>query len=203
MSNRFDQRQEHTLESKPDEADATGVLVRRFELITGTGRRRRWSTDEKARILVESLKPGANISEVARRNGLSPQQLFGWRREVRCDPAVGRSGAPGKEARALISESADAANKAAVPDPTAPTPSPVHKRGRPKQDRGERYPSADTPTFAAVVIAAPAAPPSSPLAGASPSGTIEITIGDAVVRVGGQVDVALLATVLRAVRRAS
>jgi transposase len=32
---------------------------------------------------VESLQPGANVSEVARRNGLSPQQLFGWRREVR------------------------------------------------------------------------------------------------------------------------
>jgi len=51
--------------------------MRRIELITGTGRRRRWSADEKARIVVESLKPGASVSEVARRHGLSPQQLFG------------------------------------------------------------------------------------------------------------------------------
>ena len=76
-------RLERKLESKADEADDAGVPMRRLELITGTGRRRRWSSDEKARILVESLRPGANISEVARRNGLSPQQLFGWRREVR------------------------------------------------------------------------------------------------------------------------
>jgi transposase len=57
--------------------------VRRIELITGGGRRRRWSSADKARIVMESLKPGANASEVARRNGLSPQQLFAWRREAR------------------------------------------------------------------------------------------------------------------------
>jgi transposase len=52
--------------------------VRRIELITGTGRRRRWSSEDKARIVVESLEPGVSVSEVARRHGLSPQQLFGW-----------------------------------------------------------------------------------------------------------------------------
>ena len=78
----FDHTLERTLESKPDEAGDV-VDVRRIELITGTGRRRRWSTDDKARILVESFKPGANVSEVARRHGISPQQLFGWRREFR------------------------------------------------------------------------------------------------------------------------
>jgi Transposase len=62
------------------------VGVRRIEVITGTGRRRRWSSDDKARILLESLKPGANVSEVARRHGLSPQQLFGWQREARGRP---------------------------------------------------------------------------------------------------------------------
>ena len=73
MSDRFDHTLERKLESKPDETDDASSGFRRIELITGTGRRRRWSTDEKARILVESLRPGANISEVARRNGLSPQ----------------------------------------------------------------------------------------------------------------------------------
>jgi transposase len=172
MSDRFDHRLKHTLESKADEADAAPDSFRRMELITGTGRRRHWSSDDKARILLESLQPGANVSDVARRNGLSPQQLFGWRREVRdAEPAA----------------------------------SPVRKRGRPKKDRGAA-PSVDTaPThFAAVVIApaatAPASPPP-PSTAASP-GTIEITIGDAVVRVRGQVDMALLTAVLRAVRRA-
>ena len=184
MSDRIDHSLEHTLESKPDEADATGVLVRRFELITGTGRRRRWSTDETARSLGESLKPGANISEVARRNGLSPQQLFGWRRAVRCDPAVGCSGAPGKTVR--------------EPEP----PSPVRKRGRPKKDRGIALSADKAPAHFAPIVIAPAASPPPPPTGAGP-GAIEITIGDAVVRVSGQVGVALLATVLRAVRRAS
>ena len=56
---------------------------RRVEVITGTGRRRRFSDDDKARIIEETLAPGAVVSEVARRHGLSPQQLFGWRRQAR------------------------------------------------------------------------------------------------------------------------
>src|SRR3954466_5898609 len=67
---------DHTL--KPE-----GTTVRRVEVITGTGRRRRFSADDKARLVEETLAPGAVVSEVARRHGLSPQQLFGWRREAR------------------------------------------------------------------------------------------------------------------------
>jgi len=57
--------------------------VRRFEIINGIGGRRRWSLDDRARILEETLAPGAVVSEVARRHGLTPQQLFGWRRAAR------------------------------------------------------------------------------------------------------------------------
>jgi transposase len=67
---------DHTLEFKPDS-------VRRLEVITGTGRRRRFSEDDKARIIEETLAPGAVISDIARRHGLTPQQLFTWRREAR------------------------------------------------------------------------------------------------------------------------
>ena len=87
MSNRFDHKLEHKLESKPPDADAGHGSVRRLELITGTGRRRRWSSDDKVRIVVESLEPGATVSEVARRHELSPQQLFAWRRELVACPA--------------------------------------------------------------------------------------------------------------------
>ena len=69
------------MRAKPAEGDGERS-VRRIELITGTGRRRRWSSDDKARIVVESLEAGANVSEVARRHGLSPQQLFAWRRRL-------------------------------------------------------------------------------------------------------------------------
>jgi transposase len=71
---------DHTL--KPE-----ATAVRRLEVITGTGRRRRFSADDKARIVEETLVAGAVVSEVARRYGLSPQQLFGWRRQAR-QPAV-------------------------------------------------------------------------------------------------------------------
>jgi len=57
--------------------------VRRLEVITGTGRRRRFSEDDKARVIEETLVLGAVVSEVARRYGLTPQQLFGWRRQAR------------------------------------------------------------------------------------------------------------------------
>jgi transposase-like protein len=43
--------------------------IRRLEVITGTGRRRRWSEDDKARIVEETLAPGAVVSQVARRHG--------------------------------------------------------------------------------------------------------------------------------------
>jgi transposase len=56
--------------------------VRRIEVITGAGGRRRWTVDDKARIVEETLEPGA-LSVVARRHGLTPQQVFGWRREAR------------------------------------------------------------------------------------------------------------------------
>lgn len=45
--------------------------------------RRRWSADDKARIVEETLAPGATVSEVARRHDIRPQQLFGWHREMR------------------------------------------------------------------------------------------------------------------------
>lgn len=67
----------------------------RVEIINGIGGRRRWSLDDKARIVEETLAPGAVVSEVARRHGLTPQQVFGWRRAAR-RPAEGGedSGSP-------------------------------------------------------------------------------------------------------------
>jgi transposase len=57
--------------------------VRRIEVITGAGGRRRWTVDDKARIVEETLEGGASVSVVARRHGLTPQQVFAWRREAR------------------------------------------------------------------------------------------------------------------------
>jgi transposase len=55
---------------------------RRLEVITGVGRRRRWSAEEKARIVAESLDPATTSSAVARRYGLHASQLFVWRQQL-------------------------------------------------------------------------------------------------------------------------
>jgi transposase len=52
----------------------------RIEVITGTARRRSWSTEQKLRIIDESLAPGETISSVARRNGVAANLLYRWRR---------------------------------------------------------------------------------------------------------------------------
>jgi transposase len=57
--------------------------VRRIEVFTGHGRRRSWSAADKLAIVAESYDPGASVCNVARRHGLTPQQLFTWRREAR------------------------------------------------------------------------------------------------------------------------
>jgi transposase len=66
------------------------VPVQRFEVFTGAGRRRDWSEEEKDRILAESYRGEMSVSAVARRHGLTPGQLFTWRRQVRkqAEPAV-------------------------------------------------------------------------------------------------------------------
>jgi len=56
--------------------------VRRLEVFTGSGRRRSWTAEQKAQILAESYESGEKVSAVARRHGLTPQQLFGWRRDA-------------------------------------------------------------------------------------------------------------------------
>ena len=65
--------------------------VRRVEVFTGTGRRGRWPPEQKALIVAETYEPGETVSAVARRRGLTPQQLFTWRREAQ-QARTGESG---------------------------------------------------------------------------------------------------------------
>ena len=127
---------------------------------------------------------GASVSEVARRHGLSPQQLFAWRRE----------------ARALLPEG----GRAAPADVSAAHLAPRSRRrsGKPLSDSGDLD---DAPAFAPVVICGvyPIVAVARRSIGPIGSGAIEIAIGDAVVRVIGQVETEALIAVLRAVRRTS
>jgi transposase len=134
-----------------------GEPLRRLEVFTGSGRRRAWSAEQKARILTESYESGDEVSAVARRHGLTPQQLFGWRRDVR--------------RRSTRRQSNDAAEMSFAPV--------LVETGGPQ--------------------AGPPVAPSCPTA----TGTIEIALGAAVVRVGPGTDLATLTKVLRAVKAAT
>jgi transposase len=57
-----------------------------IEVITTVQRRRRWTAEEKERLVAESLEPGAGVSAVARQAGIHPSQLYGWRRQLCAGP---------------------------------------------------------------------------------------------------------------------
>jgi len=135
---------------------------------------RRWSTEDKARILAESCEPGVKVVEVARRNGLPAQRLYSWR----------------SQARTVLN---DACDERGI---TAAAGSP-HTLGQPMQStRADE----EMPQFVPVMMTAPASssPPSS-----TASGTIEIVISNTVVRVSGDVEASTLATVFAAIKEAS
>src|ERR1700712_2582584 len=64
----------------------------RVEVLGEVERRRRWSRDDKMRIIEETLAPGAVVTEIARRHGISTSLVFTWRRRARLASVV--SGGP-------------------------------------------------------------------------------------------------------------
>src|SRR5947207_1681395 len=79
--------------------------INRVEVITSVQRRRRWSAEEKARIVQETYAPGMSVSLVARQHGRAPNQVFAWRRPY-AEGALSAIGAgeevvPASEYRAL------------------------------------------------------------------------------------------------------
>jgi transposase len=53
-----------------------------IEVITSVERRRRWSREDKERLVAACLEPGAVLSEIARAAGIHVSQLFRWRKEL-------------------------------------------------------------------------------------------------------------------------
>jgi transposase len=99
-----------TLEPRP-------ASVRRLEVLSGDLGRRRWPEEVKARIVGESLEPGAVVSAVARRHGLRPQQLFTWRRLAR----AGRLALQVAEPVRFVPVLAEAARgRSVAPSPASP-----------------------------------------------------------------------------------
>ena len=63
-------------------------VFERLEIVE-TGRRRRWTEDEKLRIVAESLSGSRLVSSTARRYGISRSLLTTWRRQFRMQPQLG------------------------------------------------------------------------------------------------------------------
>src|SRR5437762_7197460 len=78
-----------------DTSDDTRIRrPRRIEVLTGPERRRDWQDSRKIAIVAESLAPGVNVSEIARRHEINPQQLFGWRKKGSAVPSLAWRPAP-------------------------------------------------------------------------------------------------------------
>ena len=75
-----------------------------IEIITGRERRRRWSTEEKLRIVAESHEPGACVKAVAARHDIYPSLVFSWRRQVREGRLSGHEGSAFVPVRLVRSE---------------------------------------------------------------------------------------------------
>ena len=88
--------------------------VERLEVIE-TGRRRRWSDDEKLRIVLESLQTPRAISSTARRYGISRSLLINWRRSFRPEPTC-----PGAQQAGFVPVTLVAAAEAAPTMDAAP-----------------------------------------------------------------------------------
>jgi transposase len=68
-------------------AGAGTVAMERVEIVTRGERLRSYSSEMKARLLMETAAPGTRVLEVAQRHGISPSLLNRWRREAEGRPA--------------------------------------------------------------------------------------------------------------------
>ena len=86
------------------DAEVAGETFQRIEVISGTGRRRKWSRRRKESIVLETLEEGASVSEVARRHGVDVSQVFKWRRDAGLRPRPSASEQPVMFAPLLIEQ---------------------------------------------------------------------------------------------------
>ncbi len=107
----------------------------RVEVLGGLERRRRWSQDDKARIVEETLVPGAKVTDVARRNGVAASVVFTWRRQARTEK-VGPCFAPVQIALAVEPSAEEA--KPLSKDDRRLQPVPAARNGLIEIDLGNR-----------------------------------------------------------------
>ncbi len=64
-------------------------------------RRRRWTADQKLKIVLEALQSDRKLSEICRREGLSPTQVYQWRKQLlgAAEAVFGRKQGSGEDRR--------------------------------------------------------------------------------------------------------
>ncbi len=100
----------------------------RVEVLEGAERRRRWPSDEKMRIVAETLEPGAKVTTVARRNRVAASLVFTWRRLAR----TGQLSVEPAPALVPVQIATPAASQPSVPatrDPRRSTPPASRRNG--------------------------------------------------------------------------
>ena len=88
----------------------------RVEIFQGRARRR-WSEDDKRRLVAETLAPGETVHGVARRRGVSTSQLFTWRKRFRAEAGFppARAGGAGLRGRGDRAAPPPAGRRGAAP----------------------------------------------------------------------------------------
>lgn len=149
------------------------------EVLVGPERRRRWTTEQKLELVMQTLAPGASLSLVARRYGVHSSVLFRWRRRF-------ATRVPGAQAAV---EPAGGAAPRLVPVRVVAAP----------LEAAHAPPESASPEPVAIPAPAMAIPPADGMADDAASGRMEIELaGGARVRVDRHVDADALRRVLAA-----
>jgi transposase len=113
-----------------NDARNEGGTYQRVEVITGRQCRRRWTSEEKARIVAESLGSDANISDVARRHGVARGLLTTWRRQLSSEGQEPVQSFAAVKIDPVAAVSNDAPRHSSEPDAVAMALPAVRSRGR-------------------------------------------------------------------------
>jgi transposase len=113
-----------------NDARNEGGTYQRVEVITGRQCRRGWTSEEKARIVAESLGSDANISDVARRHGVARGLLTTWRRQLSSEGQEPVQSFAAVKIDPVAAVSNDAPRHSSEPDAVAMALPAVRSRGR-------------------------------------------------------------------------
>src|SRR5204863_10141651 len=103
-------------------------MDKRLEIISTVARRRRWTVEEKVSIHDEASQPGASITAIAERHGISRHLIYLWRRQAREGSMPGVTVSNGAASPAVAVRVADGAGGAAARNVSERLPRPGGRR---------------------------------------------------------------------------